>query len=116
MAALAGLCLVCARHLWVAPRVRSWLFLAAMNSMMLVFHGVVLTGPYSSAHLSHSHAGADAQAALAAAALHPHSGPAMALLTSTAIIQIVCAAIMLAWHRRVWAAHYFGAVIPGGAA
>jgi len=100
MLVLAVGCLVCARHLWVAPGVRAWLLLATMNAVMLA----VMT-PMS--HQGYGHAAHHAYPGVAPAA-HSSSSTLMAALTAFAVVQIVCAATMLAWYRRVVAARLIG--------
>jgi hypothetical protein len=111
MTVLAAGCLVCARHLWVAPGVRPWLLLAAMNAVMLVLHSAAMTTSLngSSGHaVHHGYSVVEQSGVLGAQAEHPHADLLVAVLTALAMVQIVCATVMLAWYRRVVAEHHFG--------
>ena len=111
MTVLAAGCLVCARHLWVAPGVMTWLLLATMNAVMLVLHSAAMTTSLNgssgrAAH--HGHSGAAQSAVFAAPGEHTQASLFTAVLTVLAITQIACATMMLAWHRRVVAEYHFG--------
>lgn len=79
--AMAAVCLVCARELWVAPTTRTWALVAAMNLVMIALHLPAST--------EHHHSGA-------LTASHPST--VMALATVIAAVEVVVAAAVL--YRR----------------